>query len=77
MAKPVVNRIETELDGKAEVIRLNLLSQVGHQAAARYGVRGVPTLVVVDGQGKVVYGQYGIPRPSQVVGQVETLIVSN
>ncbi len=77
MAKPVVNRIETELDGKAEVIRLNLLSEVGRQAAARYGVRGVPTLVVVDSQGEVVYGQYGIPRPSQVVGQVETLIAAN
>lgn len=77
MAKPVVDRLETQLTGKAEVIRLNLMTQVGRQAAARYGVRGVPTLVVVDGAGNPVYGRYGIPNPGQVVEQVDTLLVAN
>ncbi len=77
MAKPVVDRLENQLTGKAEVIRLNLLSQVGRQAAARYGIRGVPTLVVVDADGEAIYGRYGIPVPDQVVQQVDMLLVTN
>ena len=76
MAKPVVDGLENKLDGRAEVIRLNVMSQVGQQAARRYGVRGVPALVVVDGTGQAVYGQAGIPRPGQVIEQVQTIIAS-
>ena len=57
--------------------RLNVMSQVGQQAARRYGVRGVPALVVVDGAGQAVYGRAGIPRPGQVIEQVETIVASN
>ena len=60
MAKPVVDGLENKLDGRAEVIRLNVMSQVGQQAARRYGVLGVPALVVIDGTGQAVYGQAGI-----------------
>jgi thioredoxin-related protein len=76
VAKPVVDGLENKLDGRAEVIRLNVMSQVGQQAARRYGVRGVPALVVVDGTGQAVYGQAGIPRPGQVIEQVQTIIAS-
>ncbi len=73
MAKPIVDRLEKKLADKAEVIRLDVLSDVGQQAAARYGIRGVPALVVVDDNGRVVYGQAGIPFPSQVIEQVEAI----
>ncbi len=76
MAKPVVDGLENKLDGRAEVIRLDVMSRVGQQAARRYGVRGVPALVVVDGTGQAVYGQAGIPRPGQVIEQVQTIIAS-
>ena len=69
--------LENKLDGRAEVIRLDVMSRVGQQAARRYGVRGVPALVVVDGAGQAVYGQAGIPRPGQVIEQVETIVASN
>lgn len=74
MAKPVVDRLERELDGKAEVIRLNALNGVGRQAAAVFGVRAVPTLVVVDGNGHVALTQVGIIRPGEVQAQVDALI---
>lgn len=77
MAKPIVDGLEKKLNGKAEVIRLNVFSRVGQQAARRYGVRGVPSLIVVDGSGQAVYGQAGIPRPGQVVDQVDLVLVSN
>jgi hypothetical protein len=74
VAKPIVDGLENKLTGKAEVIRLNVLSRVGQQAARRYGVRGVPFLVVVDGSGQAVYGQAGIPRSGQVIEQVDFLV---
>jgi hypothetical protein len=64
------------LIGKAAVVRLDILSQVGWQAATHYGVRGVPTLIVIDGQGQAVDWQYGLPRPGQIVAQVETLLAT-
>lgn len=74
MAKPIVDGLERKLAGKATVIRLDVMSQVGRQAAAYYGVRGMPTLVVVDGNGQSVYSQVGILRPAQVVEQVEAIL---
>ena len=72
-----MDRLEAQLVNKAQVVRLDILSRVGRQAAARYGVRGTPTLVVVDGSGQLVYGRYGIPMPGQVIEQVDTLIAAN
>jgi thioredoxin-related protein len=77
LSKPIVDGLEKKLTDKAKVIRLDIFSQVGRQAAARYGVRGVPTLVVVDGNGEIVYGEVGLPRPGQVIEQVDTMLASN
>ena len=49
------------------------MSGVGRQAAARYGVRGVPTLIVVD-SGEPVYQQVGIMRSAPVIEQVESVL---
>jgi hypothetical protein len=32
-------------------------------------------LMILDGQGQAVYGQYGIPFPSRFVEKVEALVV--
>lgn len=77
MAKPIVDGLEKKLTGKADVVRLNVMSAVGQQAANRYGVRGLPTLVVVDGKGQPVYNQVGIVRPGQVIDQVDALLEAN
>ncbi|MBN1955892.1 MAG: thioredoxin family protein [Anaerolineae bacterium] len=61
MAKPVVDRLESELDGQVELIRVNVLGGVGATLAARYGVRGVPTMLVLDGAGQVIYARAGMP----------------
>lgn len=74
MAKPVVDRLEAELEGRAEVMRLNLMSQIGRMLASRYGLHGVPTLYVFDGEGNVVYSEGGIPDRSAVISAVEQVL---
>jgi thioredoxin-related protein len=70
MAKPIVDGIERDLEGKAQVIRLSVMSQIGSRAAQRYAVRGVPTLLIFDGQGKLVEQRVGVPSRMGVVSQV-------
>lgn len=51
--------IERGLGDQVEVLRLNVTDSVGRELALRYGVRQVPTLLVLDGSGKVVLRQNG------------------
>ena len=74
MAKPIVDGIERDLEGRASVIRLSVVSEVGSRAAQQYGVRGVPTLIIFDGNGQVVETSVGVPNRKSVVAQVTGLI---
>jgi thiol-disulfide isomerase/thioredoxin len=74
VAKPIVDGLEKDLEGKADVIRLNAMTSIGRQAAAHFGARGLPTLVLVDGNGEVVLTQVGIIRARAVQEQVDQLV---
>jgi thioredoxin-related protein len=54
-----VDRLEKDLEGEAQVLRLNAMSSVGRQLGARHGVRGVPTFLLFDGAGEMVHAQWG------------------
>lgn len=54
-----MDRLERDLEGQAEVLRLSAWSSVGRQLSAQYGVRGVPTFLLFDGVGQMVYYQVG------------------
>ena len=73
MAKPVVDGLEQDLEGQAQVLRLAVMDDVGGKLAMRYGVRGVPTLVVLNGAGEVVLKQTGMLDRAAVVAAVEEL----
>ena len=73
MAKPVVDGIEQDLEGRAQVLRLGVMDSIGGELAMRYGVRGVPTLVVLNGAGEVVLKQAGVLDRAAVVAAVEAL----
>jgi len=74
VAKPIVDGLERDLTGQAKVVRLDLLSPVGQQAAHHFGVRGLPTLLVVDGAGQVVLTQAGLLRAGEVRNQIQTQV---
>jgi thioredoxin-related protein len=46
------------------------------QAARRYGVRGLPTFIVFDGQGRPVQTVVGIPDRTKIVAQTTQLLQS-
>jgi len=61
-----VDGLERELEGQVRVVRLSILSQAGQEAAQRYGVKGVPTFLVFDGQGNLIERQVGFPDRSKI-----------
>ena len=65
--------IERDLEDQADVLRLSVTDNVGRELAARYGVRQVPTLFVLDGEGNVVLRQSGRLNRAKVVDAVEGL----
>jgi thioredoxin-related protein len=69
-----VDGIERDLEGDAQVLRLSVTNRVGRTLAMRYGVRGVPTLVLLDGNGNVMLKQAGSPRRKEIIKAVERLI---
>jgi len=68
-----VDGIERDLEDQADVLRLSVTDNVGRELAARYGVRQVPTLFVLDGEGNVVLRQSGRLNRAKVVDAVEGL----
>lgn len=66
--------LERDLTGKAEVVRLDVTTQVGQRAAAKYGVRGTPTVIVIDGQGQPILTQLALVRPGPIKEQIDLLL---
>lgn len=66
--------LERELGDQVEVIRLNLDQEVGRQARAIYRNQKVPTLILLDGEGREIYRTEGkLPR----VGQIREQLAAN
>ena len=65
-----MNGIEKELDGKANVIRVNMFSKIGREISKRYDVSAARTLIVLDSKGKEVYRNTGLPKKEAVLAAV-------
>lgn len=71
MAKPVVDGIERSAD--LPVVRLNTSGRVARVLAQGYSLRGVPTLLVLDGDGREVLRQVGSIDRGAVLEAIETM----
>lgn len=76
MAKPVVDGLERELRGRAAVYRLNVSSAETVEVAGYYGLHGLPTLLVLDGQGELVLRQVGRLQKDAVLSVVAEIEAS-
>jgi thioredoxin-related protein len=73
LAKPAVDRLEQDLEGQAQVLRLSAWSSVGRQLASRYNVRGVPTFLLFDGRGELRHYQVGKLDADRVKAEIDAL----
>ncbi len=73
MAKPVVDGLEKELEGRAAVLRVSVADSIGRQLAARYSVRAVPTFVLLDGDGSVALTHAGAPDRDEITTALDRL----
>ncbi len=62
------------MKGQATVLRLDLLSGVGREAARAYGVKIVPTTLLFDGEGRVVLRETGMPDAERFRARVVELV---
>ena len=68
-----MDRLERDLKGRAQVLRISAWSTVGRQLVARYGVRGVPTFVLFDGTGQIIDSQVGRLDAGRVKEKITSL----
>lgn len=58
--------LERDLEGRAPVVRLSILSGLGRELARRYGVRSVPTFLIFDSEGTMISRKVGIPNRDEI-----------
>ena len=68
-----MDRLERDLEGQAQVLRLSALSEVGRQLGSRYGVRGVPTFFLFDGMGEIISYQVGRLDADLVKSEIDAM----
>ena len=66
VAKPSVDRLEQELQGKLVVQRVNIQSDSGKSLAARYEVEATPTFIFLDAAGKEEWRGFGILDATEI-----------
>jgi thioredoxin 2 len=71
MLAPVVEELATELDGRVRVAKLNV--DENPATAARFGVRSIPTLLVLRG-GREVDRIVGVQSKAEIVRRLERAV---
>lgn len=71
MIAPVLEALAPEYDGKIKIVKLNI--DDNEQATAKYGVRGIPTLMIFKG-GEVASTKVGALSKAQLTEFVESAI---
>lgn len=69
MIGPVVEELAGEYDGKAVIGKVNVDENPG--AAAKYGIRSIPTLLVIKG-GEIVDKQIGAVPKAVLAGKIDS-----
>lgn len=70
--KPMIDELAQEFGDKIVVATLDI--DANNKTPHRYGVRGVPTVMIFD-KGTVVGQKVGLPRKPELVGMLEQRII--
>jgi thiol-disulfide isomerase/thioredoxin len=70
----VVDGLERELHGKVRFIKVNIADESGAEVASKYGVSRLPTFIMLDSQGRVIYRKSGgSPDRDEIRARAERL----
>ncbi len=69
MIGPALEEISTELDGQVTIAKINI--DENPDAPSKYGVRGIPTMILFKG-GQVAATKVGAAPKSQLKGWIES-----
>lgn len=68
-----MDRLERDLAGRADVVRLNIHEPVGQAFTGALDFQYTPTFILLDGNGEEVWRSVGVFDPRQVTRQVDAL----
>ena len=72
--KPVVNALQTEFEGRLQVVQLDFNATTNRRAIQALGVRVHPTLVFMDRSGAITRTWFGAATADELRPIVATLI---
>ncbi|RMG76948.1 MAG: thioredoxin [Bacteroidetes bacterium] len=71
MLSPIIKDVANELKGKVKVIKVDV--DRNQQAAAVYGIRGVPTMILFK-KGQIVWRQSGVMLKEQIIQSIQPFL---
>jgi thiol-disulfide isomerase/thioredoxin len=74
VSKPKVVQMEQDLKETARFLKLNVKEPVSQALANKWGVRGVPTFIILDPSGDIVYTQAGAPDNDEIIDFVNEIV---
>jgi thiol-disulfide isomerase/thioredoxin len=70
---PTFEKMKTDFSDKADFITADIDDKAQADLVNKYAVESVPTVIVVDGKGKVIYRHSGIPKETDLTAQLHKL----
>jgi len=65
-ATSIVDGIQRQASGDVETVHLNLLSTVGQEVGAAYGIKIIPATIMFDREGRLLYRRNGFPEMERI-----------
>lgn len=71
MMTPIIEETKNTLGDKATVLKIDI--DKNREVALKYGIRGVPTMILFQ-KGKTIWRQSGVVPSKILVGEVEKIV---
>jgi thioredoxin 1 len=74
MMAPILEELKQEYKGRAEVIFINVYDRANAGKAKTFKIRGIPTQIFYDKQGREVFRHMGFLDKKSIIAKLEELL---